>query len=736
MEEDRISLGEEEEYQKPDSSAKQDPETPKKLTAEEIEGTADTPELTRPPDRHKTFGLNLPSDALQTKLEREIIKALDSYDQFQIPPSLEDALFHSDCCKYGQRQDLTSADEYRICPCCYNMKTMPFSMCTPTDQLVFSGATIPLFFQLSKFLIFYTSILSLFAMVSEYFIVKANCTLLPHGQRCGRTLATLLDYQVRDKHLTEFDYFSRYLLVVMTGLGFLAFAADYTIMMYDIAPENESKEYIENYLNSLMRANNMSPVEVMKINIAKFEGNILRLQNELKDLYEAEAALHRCLKRDKSLQQKTMLFLKLKLIQDRQKAALDRIEHYKEKIDEKPKFLRNSIAFVSLRTQRQVENFAVFDTIARKIRWQFSKILSLNKTQKIHYISQASEPDDIKWKFIGYTTFRRGLTYLVSNLAILAAVFGCLLLHSFIHNQKLTIESRYSKASTSFWDVVALKAVGIVCGSFTSIINFLLTSLAVKLSRYEKHLSFSMYELSLTRKLTLLHFTNSALIPLIYSNVSVSLGRVDDLQNTIFYNEISNLLIGPLLYRFAPGYLLKRYKQIRTRKQLSNGEQVLVTQKELNQLFEPPEVNIYLRYCNILRSFFVACFFFYVTPLCMLICLLFLAVQFFVDKFMILNRNKRMPPYHRLLSLQLAQVSKISIILIAFSNYYFRNRSNESKDNDFELLILTISVGIFSYQTLRFTDKAAGEKQKIKFKRRTFKRSMTLLNRRTTFSSA
>jgi hypothetical protein len=239
-----------------------------------------------------------------------------------------------------------------------------------------------------------------------------------------------------------------------------------------------------------------------------------------------------------------------------------------------------------------------------------------------------------------------------------------------------------------------------------------------------------MYELSLTRKLTLLQFINSAVIPLIYSNVSISYGSTDELHNTIFYNEISNLFIGPLLYRFAPVYLLKRFKQIQMRKRLMNQEQVLFTQKDLNLLFEPPEVDIYMRYCN------MACFFFYVTPLCMLICLLFLAVQFVVDKFMILNRNKRMPPYHRLLSLQLAQISKISIILIAFSNYYFRSRSNRYKGTDFELLILSISLGIFIYQTLRFTDKAAGEKQKIKYERRTFHKSTTVFQKRTTFNLA
>ena len=756
MEEDKISFGEEGLSEELDST-NQDPDTPIRLTGQEIEEATLTPERQTSPERHQTFGLNLPNNALQTKLEREIIKALDSYDQFQIPPSLEDALFHSECCKYGLREDLSSANQYKICPCCYNIKTKPFSMCTPTEKLDFSGATIPLFFQLSKFLILYTSCLCLFAIVGEYFIIKTNCSLLNSVERCKWTLATLLDHKIRDSQLTEFDSISRYLLALMTGFGFLAFscylksayqleenidkgmvtAADYTIMMYDIAPENESKEYIENYLNSLMRANGKPPVEVMKINIAKFEGNILRLQNQIKDLYEAEAALYRCLKKDKSPTQKIMLGLKIKLLQEQQNEIIKKIEIYKKRIDDKPKFLRNSIAFVTLRTQQQVENFAVFDTISRKIRWQFSKIFdSMNRNQKIHYVSQAGEPDDIKWKFIGYTTFRRGLTYLISNIATLAAIFGCLLLHSFIHSQKLKVVSTLSSRPSSFWIPVIVKTVEIICGSVTSLINFLLTTLAVKLSRYEKHLSHSMYELSLTRKLTLLQFINSAVIPLIYSNVSISYGSTDELHNTIFYNEISNLFIGPLLYRFAPVYLLKRFKQIQMRKRLINQEQVLFTQKDLNLLFEPPEVDIYMRYCNILRSFFVACFFFYVTPLCMLICLLFLAVQFVVDKFMILNRNKRMPPYHRLLSLQLAQISKISIILIAFSNYYFRSRSNRYRGTDFELLILSISLGIFIYQTLRFTDKAAGEKQKIKYERRTFHKSTTVFQKRTTFNLA
>lgn len=143
----------------------------------------------------------------------------------------------------------------------------------------------------------------------------------------------------------------------------------------------------------------------------------------------------------------------------------------------------------------------------------------------------------------------------------------------------------------------------------------------------------------------------------------------------VFYMLVGNLIIGPLMNILDPFYLWRLVKQYYARKRLGDDTLHHYNQKELNATYEPPDMCLYLRYCNIIRTFLVSVFFFEICPIGMPICLLFLIVQFWVDKIMILRRYKRIPRFHPKLAHELNEIAEYCIFLLAAGSWVFKWRA-------------------------------------------------------------
>lgn len=145
----------------------------------------------------------------------------------------------------------------------------------------------------------------------------------------------------------------------------------------------------------------------------------------------------------------------------------------------------------------------------------------------------------------------------------------------------------------------------------------------------------------------------------------------------VFYMMLGNLIISPLTNMFDPFYLWKLLRQAYARKKLEKDILQHYTQKDLNTLYEPPEMCLYLRYCNIIRTFLVSVFFFEICPAGIIISLIYLIVQFWVDKVMVLRRYKRLPRYHPNLAHELNEIAEVSIFLLAAGSWIFKWRAGQ-----------------------------------------------------------
>ena len=62
---------------------------------------------------------------------------------------------------------------------------------------------------------------------------------------------------------------------------------------------------------------------------------------------------------------------------------------------------------------------------------------------------------------------------------------------------------------------------------------------------------------------------------------------------------------------------------------------------ELNTLYEPPDIGLFFRYGNTIRTYFVAVFFSYILPTGPLLCMIYLILQYWVDKYFITKDTRK-----------------------------------------------------------------------------------------------
>ncbi len=131
------------------------------------------------------------------------------------------------------------------------------------------------------------------------------------------------------------------------------------------------------------------------------------------------------------------------------------------------------------------------------------------------------------------------------------------------------------------------------------------------------------------------------------------------------------------------------------KQELSTSERAncTMTQSELNKLFEQPQLNFSLKYCSKIKSFYVSCFFFYILPIGPFITLLFMLVQYWVDKYLILRRYKKPPRLGKELSLSLAEKLEIGLVLLVAGTMLLKWNIHHTIDKvDIACIIITLMV--------------------------------------------
>ena len=160
-----------------------------------------------------------------------------------------------------------------------------------------------------------------------------------------------------------------------------------------------------------------------------------------------------------------------------------------------------------------------------------------------------------------------------------------------------------------------------------------------------------------------------------------------------------------------PMYLLKLYKQSMIKAELESidRDNCTVSQSELNKLFEQPDFSFSRKYASKITAFHVACFFSYILPLGPFITAVFLGLQYWVDKYLILRRFKKPQRLGKELSLDLAETLEVGVVLLVAGSMLFKWKLHREV-SEVDITSLILSILIFLLPIANFIQLAASFK--------------------------
>ena len=215
-------------------------------------------------------------------------------------------------------------------------------------------------------------------------------------------------------------------------------------------------------------------------------------------------------------------------------------------------------------------------------------------------VDWAPEPEDIIFANLEYrwiNKFFRSLILYTMSILLMGASFGIVFFLNYEqHKSEEDLENNiYLKYGLSF----AITAV-------TSGINTIVKILFQTFSEKEKMWTYTDKYLSLSVKLTIFTFLNSAVIPLFTNYIEFGWESHENLVNNMLTTFLSGSLLAPIMSFICYDYILNKFWIwfYVTRKYKDEKEEIKeYTQEELNSYFERPDMGVSVQYSNLAKQY-------------------------------------------------------------------------------------------------------------------------------------
>ena len=318
----------------------------------------------------------------------------------------------------------------------------------------------------------------------------------------------------------------------------------------------------------------------------------------------------------------------------------------------------------------------------------------------------APEPADIIYENIETKTLDRiiktAIVYLISIILCgisFAAIYGLNLL-------QMKVDESQKNYTTH---VVLLYVISFAITGVTSGMDILLEIVLEKLTKWEKQMTWTNYYLSFSLKLTLFSFFNSAILPTFCEFFINHSDGYEILISNMLMKFLVNAIVTPGMWTLNVGYYIKQIKIF----YMTNKEEIDISQKELNELYEYPPMNVSAKYSYIAKTILMSFFYIPIFPLGIVISLLGFIFGYWLEKYNFSNRYK-MP---EMLNRQITEFYTNYFVLVFFvygiADYIFLY---DSQDNKIWPLVNIIIFGvliIFPYHQMLTFDYLKFEESQI-----------------------
>lgn len=228
--------------------------------------------------------------------------------------------------------------------------------------------------------------------------------------------------------------------------------------------------------------------------------------------------------------------------------------------------------------------------------------------------------------------------------------------------------------TTNLW---LIRLVSIVSSIITMVINILLDMVIRLLSSFEKHRTYTLFHLSVAIKLMTATFINSAMLPLLTNLAKKNWFLNNGLAMTIFFNVISISFVSTIFYFFNIAYYIKK---LRICWEIRKGAESKMTQRQANELFEGPKLDMAALYSRTGMLFLLVCFYTPLVPIIPIIAACGVFVQYWVEKYLLLRRHKVPVALGSSMATFYTSMVPLGMLLYGIGNYVFLDKVSDKKN--------------------------------------------------------
>ena len=311
------------------------------------------------------------------------------------------------------------------------------------------------------------------------------------------------------------------------------------------------------------------------------------------------------------------------------------------------------------------------------------------------------EPEDVIWENFRYTARQRGIrTLIVFIVCILimalsfSIVFGLTFAQDYLYE-----DERGTKTTNIFLKYLISLIITIVINIINSCIQLVLE----KLTHLEKQISTSNYIMSLSIKITIFTFLNSAIIPLLSKHIVRLINENDEDKNNPYYKrnrERDNLLIDDMLIYFIVNAIFTPllwtfnftliYKTLRIKCCIERGPNPdnnhYMNQWELNKLYEFPDMDLAYKYSYLAKTTAMALFYMPIFPLGFIFAFIGFVFGYLLELFNFTHIYKRPEMLDEIITQVYADYFIVILFIGGIGDYFFLHDIYPSPDNRWSLL--------------------------------------------------
>ena len=315
------------------------------------------------------------------------------------------------------------------------------------------------------------------------------------------------------------------------------------------------------------------------------------------------------------------------------------------------------------------------------------KKMSTYRNRQRMKIHLAPEPEDVIWENMEFTFCQRfKRIIIIYSLTILLIVCAFQIVFS--------LNKLQGSIKVENWAVILKYTASFSISIVISILNAFLQFILRIFTQMEKQKSKSNYYLSYSIKLTIFTLTTSAVVPFL-SNYLNQLYKGLEYNNKTLINNmlmlfLMNSFFTPLIWTLNISLIVKKIRIYFIEK---NQYMHFKTQKELNDIYELPDMNIAMKYSYLAKTILMTMFYLPIFPIGVPISLLGLIMAYFLEKYNFTHNYKRPEMLNQKLGKFYFNFFICIFLIYCLGNYIF---SNLEKLEDSWSIISLIFFGILS----------------------------------------